>query len=112
MVQATLTPLGAYNPHTMLDTRKAREELGYREVIAAADQIRLTVDWMKANPPDVERLTAWVDPFDYEREDRLVEAYRRAVASVAAEAGWDAAALHHPMPHPKQTTTGVDERGR
>ena len=112
MAQATLTPLAGYNPHTMLDTRKARERLGYREAITSADQIQVTVDWLTRNPPDVARLTAWVDPFDYEREDRLVAAYRQAIAAVAAEAGWDAPDLHHPMPHPKVTTTDVDERGR
>jgi hypothetical protein len=112
MVQATLTPLAGYNAHTMLDTRKAREELGYREAITAAAQIHRTVEWLLAHPPRLEALVAWIDPFDYEREDRLVGAYRRAIAAVAAEAGWEAPDLHHPMPHPKATSTGVDERGR
>jgi nucleoside-diphosphate-sugar epimerase len=112
MLRATLTPLEGYNPQTMLDTRKAREELGYRQAITASKQIRDTVAWLLEHPPVLEELVAWIDPFDYEREDRLLATYRRAIEQVVAEAGWDAPELHHPMPHPKQTTVGKDERGR
>jgi hypothetical protein len=112
LTQATLTSLAGYSPHTLLDMTKARELLGYRQAISAADQIAVTVEWMQRNPPDVSTLTAWVDPLDYAREDALIAAYGRAASAIKADIPFEPGQLHHPMPHPKERRDGVDERGR
>ena len=54
--------------HLLTDTRRIREELGYREVVSRELGLRRTVDWQRANPPEQ------VDPssFDYEAEDRVL----------------------------------------
>jgi nucleoside-diphosphate-sugar epimerase len=110
--QASLVPLAGFAAQTWFDTTKAKAELGYREVVSARDQIAATVAWLQAEPPDTDSNIAFVDTFDYEREDRLVNAYRSAVDHVRETAGWDAPDLHHPLPHPRQPTGGKDELGR
>ncbi|MEU6008332.1 NAD-dependent epimerase/dehydratase family protein [Streptomyces sp. NPDC047453] len=111
-VQASLIPLRDYSPQTLFDTTKAKTLLGYQEVLSAEDQIRETVAWLQETPPDVDSQIAFVDTFSYDREDTLVAAYRKAVEEVRETAGWDAPALHHPLPHPKKAGLGPDEMGR
>ncbi|MGW1403481.1 hypothetical protein ACWCRF_33680 [Streptomyces sp. NPDC002405] len=112
VVQASLIAFRDYAPQTLFDMTKARVLLGYTEATSAEDQIRETVAWLSENPPEVEREIAFNDSFDYDREDKLIAAYRRAIHEVKSVAGWAPPELHHPLPHPKAPGTGPDERGR
>jgi nucleoside-diphosphate-sugar epimerase len=56
--------------HWVADTRRIREELGFRETCARHEAIRRTVEWDLAHPPT--GFTPHV--FDYEAEDRIVSA--------------------------------------
>jgi nucleoside-diphosphate-sugar epimerase len=51
-------------------TRRIRDELGYREVVSHEEGLRRTVEWQRANPPDVLDRAA----FDYSAEDAALKA--------------------------------------
>jgi nucleoside-diphosphate-sugar epimerase len=99
-------------PHTLLDMTKAREHLGYRDVINARDAIEQTVQWMLENPIIQSEFPAYQDQFDYASEDRLIESYAKAMLQVQEEAGRTMPELFHGLPHPKAPSVGRDERGR
>jgi nucleoside-diphosphate-sugar epimerase len=67
--------------HRVLDLAKLRGELGYRDKVAPREALSRTARWLLANPPRPGGLeeTVLQDPFDYEAEDRLVAAWRRAM---------------------------------
>jgi nucleoside-diphosphate-sugar epimerase len=74
-----------YTPSTAL-TR----DLGYHDVVPCEDGLAQTAQWLASNPPEpggsIER--ALQDPFDYLREDALLDAWDecRAVLQPAADA--------------------------
>ena len=72
--------------HRVLDLGRIRGDLGYRDRVPAREALRLTARWLVDHPPppggDEER--ALGDPFDYAAEDRLVEEWGRAKASLEA----------------------------
>lgn len=82
--QTSLMPMPGIRPHLLLDTSKARRELGLRDVVSAPDAIASSVRWLIDNPPadDLPH-----DQFDYTAEDRLVTAYRRAIDDVRRATG-------------------------
>ena len=61
--------------HRVRDTRLIRDVLGYRDAVTADEAIRRTVEWLLANRPEpggeAERQLG--DPFDYAREDALID---------------------------------------
>jgi len=61
----------------VLDTTRIRRELGYTEVVSAADAIAATAAWERSSPPE-----QWADPFDYDAEDAAV-----AAASASSTSG-------------------------
>ena len=75
-----------------------------------------TADWLVANRPEPGGLLeqAIADRFDYDGEDRLVEAYRAAVGPLQAlapqrpEGGY----APHAYAHPKQADQTRDHRQR
>jgi nucleoside-diphosphate-sugar epimerase len=85
------------------DISKIKTQLGYRDVVAPAQALADSVDWLAANRPEpggeLERQLG--DPFAYPAEDAMLEAYR---------AGYDAALavpfpemqLGHMYRHPKK----------
>jgi nucleoside-diphosphate-sugar epimerase len=85
------------------DITKIRTQLGYRDLIAPAQALADSVDWLVANRPErggeIERQLG--DPFDYVAEDAMLEAYK---------SGYDAAdavqfpemQLGHMYRHPKK----------
>jgi len=109
---------GIFVPHPMtiakqvlMDTAKAREQLGYRDVVTPLEALCESVEWYRANPIDGENPPpAFVDRFDYELEDKLVETYSQFATEVAQTMSVDLEAEVHPMAHPKQR--GDDHRGR
>jgi nucleoside-diphosphate-sugar epimerase len=74
--------------HRVLDLCRARTELGYHDVLAARDALALTARWLAANPPAPggAEETVLTDPFDYDAEDRLMDAWQEARAALPAVA--------------------------
>ena len=105
-----LPPTG--RPHILLDNNKAKQELGYREVVSARDATVEAVEWLMAHPVTPEDYPLYPAKFDYAAEDRLIEAYAQAVAWVRDQAPDEAPDVRHPMPHPKTASVGRDEGGR
>jgi nucleoside-diphosphate-sugar epimerase len=70
--------------HRVFDLGKIRSELGYRDRVPAREALARTARWLAAHPPPPggQEETVLQDPFDYAAEDRLVEAWRRALATV------------------------------
>lgn len=70
--------------HRMLDIGKLRHRLGYRDLVPAREAIARTAHWLAANPPEPcgPEEQALEDPFDYAAEDRLIDAWRSAAASI------------------------------
>jgi nucleoside-diphosphate-sugar epimerase len=70
--------------HRYTPSAALADELGYRDVVPAAEGIADTARWLAANPPapggSTERRL--MDPFDYAAEDALLEAWDHAVAAV------------------------------
>ncbi len=63
----------------VLDMSKARELLGYRDVVDVEAATRLTARWLVENPPDEDDLRpGGHGRFDYEREDRIAAAWRES----------------------------------
>ena len=73
-----------YTPATALV-----RDLGYRDVISAAQGLADTAQWLLANQPErggpIER--ALQDPFDYAAEDDLLDAWDRALDGLRVVAG-------------------------
>lgn len=105
-----LPPTG--RPHILVDNTKAKRELGYSEVIPARDAMSDAVEWLTTNPVTHEAYPLYPAKFDYEAEDRLIDAYTQAVAWVRDQAPDDAPDVRHPMPHPKTASVGRDQSGR
>jgi hypothetical protein len=78
--------------HRVLDLARVRAALGYRDVVPARAAVPATARWLADHPPppggQEERVLT--DPFDYPAEDRLLDAWRRGRAEVAAAARYDA----------------------
>ena len=70
----------AEKSNQMLDMSKARNLLGYRDVVDVEAATRRTAVHLREHPPDPKDLyPAGTGKFDYEREDRIVRQWRRAV---------------------------------
>ncbi len=102
--------------HIFCDASAIRTELGYRDVVPAAEAIARTVLWYRDNPLEYggEYEQRRTDVFDYEAEDRLIaltREYMRAVEQVEFRA-LHANYAQHPYAHPKAQRQGRDEKGR
>ncbi|MEE8422232.1 MAG: NAD-dependent epimerase/dehydratase family protein [Dehalococcoidia bacterium] len=63
----------------VLDLSKARELLGYRDVVDVEAATRLTARWLVDHPPDEDDLRpGGHGRFDYEREDRIAAVWRES----------------------------------
>jgi nucleoside-diphosphate-sugar epimerase len=85
------------------DIAKVKVHLGYRDLVAPADGLAATVDWLVANPPErggeIERQLG--DPFAYAAEDELVAACASGYAA-AERVQFPATASGHMYRHPKK----------
>jgi nucleoside-diphosphate-sugar epimerase len=72
--------------HRVLDLARVRNELGYRDVLPARRAVAVTARWLADHPPapagPEEHVLA--DPFDYDAEDRLMDAWGSALAALPA----------------------------
>jgi nucleoside-diphosphate-sugar epimerase len=106
-----LLPPGA-RPHMFVNTEKLRRDLGYADVVNAADALRDTVEWLLENPVTPAEYPLYAAKFDYELDDLLIDSYRQAVDRLHREVPDQVPDIQHPMPHPKAPSLTVDERGR
>lgn len=95
---------GTSTHHRLMDTQKIRTQLGYRDTCSVPEALGLTVDWLLAHAPppggDVEQRLQ--DRFNYAEEDRLIEAWAAASATIASIPIAEAAERPHPYAHPKK----------
>jgi hypothetical protein len=70
--------------HRVLDLTRLRTDLGYRDRVPARDALARTARWLAEHPPAPggPEEVALTDPFDYDAEDRLVDAWLAARASM------------------------------
>ena len=108
----TFSGLNGYY-HRVFDLTKIKKELDYRDVVSIEEALRRTIDWHINHPPEVggeeERLLG--DPFDYQTEDKIIQAYKDCTQEVL-DIPFYVPEYHHKMPHPKTIGTPRDERGR
>lgn len=115
VAQAALMPMTTpLSPHSILDTGRARSDLGYRDVVPPLVALAETVHWYETNPVDLATVNpSYADHFDYDLEDRLIERYRAATAALAAEVEQPLPRALHGMPHPKEPgSLAPDHEGR
>ena len=76
------------NTHRVLDTSLLRSRLGYSDLVPAREAVGRTARWLAANPiaPGAPEEFVLTDPFDYEAEDRLIDAWHAAVAALPSVA--------------------------
>jgi nucleoside-diphosphate-sugar epimerase len=99
-----LTMAGTTTDHILANTSKARTQLGYRDVVRAADALAESVRWRAEHPP-----ASTVDPFDYALEDRVYAALEELSGRFASPTA-NQQPLHS-YPHPKEPGQR-DHRGR
>ena len=70
--------------HRVLDLSRLRHDLGYRDKVPARTALADTARWLAAHTPEPGGTEEMVltDPFDYEAEDRLIDAWITARESV------------------------------
>jgi hypothetical protein len=73
--------------HRVLDLTRVRHDLGYRDLVPARTAIGRTARWLAENPPEPGGMeeTVLTDPFDYAAEDRLMDAWSAARATLAPD---------------------------
>lgn len=85
------------------DIGKITTQLGYRDIVAPAAGLAVTVDWLAANRPEpsgeIERQLG--DPFAYAAEDALIGAFGRGYAE-ADRIEFPHMQLGHMYRHPKK----------
>jgi nucleoside-diphosphate-sugar epimerase len=74
--------------HRVLDLTRVRRDLGYRDAVPARDALVHTARWLAAHPPPRDGTEEMVltDPFDYDAEDRLIDAWASGVDAVGSVA--------------------------
>jgi nucleoside-diphosphate-sugar epimerase len=98
--------------HALVSTTKIQTRLDYRDVVDPRHALASTVDWLVANPPDLETEQLRPDRFDYDAEDRLAALGSAFAESVAGEGIELCRDKVHLYPHPTAPGTGRDHRGR
>lgn len=104
-------PLWRYErEHRLSDSALIRRELGYTEAVPVAQALRASVEWLLAHPlergGELERQIG--DPFDYEAEDRLIDAARAAPKAI----DYELPGYAHQYRHPKQPGEAWQRAGK
>ena len=98
--------------HRILDLKKIKTQLGYRDLFKAREGLEKTVQYYLDNPPErggeiEQRLN---DPFNYETEDKLINEYEKALEKLSSI--FPVKIWRHPYPHPVKPDVKRDQRGR
>ena len=111
-------PSVAYVPrihHVVFDLTKVKTELGYHDVVPVEEAIRKTVEWNLEHRPKLggEEELRLEDPFNYEGEDRLIQAYKESIKHILElQDTLFQEESHHAYPHPTEARRRRDEVGR
>jgi nucleoside-diphosphate-sugar epimerase len=99
--------LGSARDHRIVGSSRIRRELGYRDIFDAATALERTVDWLVQMPPEVrtETETQLRDPFDYAKEDLLVQSWTE-LADRMRGIDYPLAGYAHVYRHPKELGDG------
>jgi nucleoside-diphosphate-sugar epimerase len=70
--------------HRVLDLTRVRTVLGYHDVVPAREAICRTAHWLAAHPCERggQEETVLTDPFDYQAEDELIDAWQHALSTL------------------------------
>jgi len=70
--------------HRVLDLSRLRNELGYCDVVPARVAVGRTARWLWDNRPEPGGMEEMIltDPFDYQAEDALIDAWQASLASL------------------------------
>jgi nucleoside-diphosphate-sugar epimerase len=73
--------------HRVLDLTRVHRKLGYRDLVSPRTAIGQTARWLAEHPPEPGGMeeTVLTDPFDYAAEDRLMDAWSAARATLTPE---------------------------
>jgi hypothetical protein len=76
-----------YRHHWVPSIDKIKTQLGYRDLVSFEDAVERTVQWYADHPlaPGDEAELNLGDPFDYEHEDGVIEAWRKLGAAFSGE---------------------------
>jgi hypothetical protein len=109
-VRHFLTHSGTSADMATVDITKARELLGYRDVVAPIDELRRELEWLAEDPVDWTKASNFTDTFDYQLEDDV----RDGLAALAAALPEPPCAAQpvHSYAHPRSTSLSADGRGR
>jgi nucleoside-diphosphate-sugar epimerase len=107
-----LPTANSISDHALLDTSRARYELGMRDVIGIREAVEELVAWYVRHPVDEAKAPAFVDTFNYELEDKLLSTWRDASATLHNTVRQALPADEHPMAHPKSAGALSDQKGR
>lgn len=103
-----------WHSHALLDLTKIRRQLGYRDVVPAAEAMARTARWYVDHRPEpggeIERRLG--DPFDYAAEDELMDRFAAVTAELADLGQRRTGVSHHPYPHPVDPGLARDHRDR
>ena len=81
-------------------------------MVQPIDTLEELLSWYESQPDfDASTSPSFTDRFDYETEDALIAAYRRAVGTITDTVEQHAAPPVHSMAHPAEAGA-VDHRGR
>jgi nucleoside-diphosphate-sugar epimerase len=73
-----------WTTHRVFDLSKIKSELGYRDIVSPIEGVKQAAVWLSQHPLErggkSERMLQ--DPFDYAAEDRLVAAWKQALATI------------------------------
>jgi len=108
----TLFPLSRPSGHGMVSGEKARELLGYKDIVDPDLALEKTVRWYIENPPTREDYPSFTEIFDYESEDKLIAEYERAIEKILRDNPAKNPAPSHHYPHPREPGLLRDHRGR
>ena len=76
----------AEKSNMVLDMSKPRNLLGYRDIVDVEEATRITARWLAEHPPDEADLRpGGHGRIDYEREDRILSAWRGALDAFRAQ---------------------------
>jgi len=109
-----LLPFQGPSSHRLMDIRRIQRELGYRDRVCVTEALRRTVSWYLENPPECggEVENRLIDPFDYEREDKMVKLYKKYISAIKTQVPFELPETFHAYAHPKERGRKRDHRNR
>ena len=107
-----LLPFQGPTSHRLLDIKKIKQQLGYRDQVTASEGFQYTVEWYLKNKlkygGEVE--SRLQDTFNYDAEDRLIALYKECVNHIEKQVTFYIPDVFHPYAHTKRPEQQKDHR--